>query len=233
MLLGIWGPFAIGKTTYLTQFMNSRQGDLGFKRTIIVMADLSQEFRMDVFGQWGSVVRKGDDDHWKGKQSEKEARIRDMVADDRYMWVVESARYFSGMYECLVDAHNLCDGGLRFIIPITDGPTMVKFMQDRCAKRNKAYREDYWVPDRVAYEADKRYTNAAEKWFKPNGIPYEIVHIDESRDTFYRVGGVLECWLKLRPDQWYDMAHSFRVLAGVEEDILLERKLTAERHGRY
>lgn len=201
MLLGIWGPFAVGKTTFLNSFMAARAGNPAFKSTVFVFADLCMEYRMDRHGQWRETILKGS--HWNGKQVDKERYIHDMIADDSQTWVVESARYFSGMYECLVDAHNLCEGGLRFVIPITDGPTMIKFMQARCDLRGKEFRADYWDADRVAYEADGRYTNAAVKWFKPNGISYQVVMVDESRKQFANIGGILNTWLQRPADEWY------------------------------
>lgn len=205
-ILGIWGPFAVGKTTYINAFMCRQAGNQHFRNVVFVFADLSLEYHMDKHGQWRDKTLNGADDHWKGKQIDKEARIRDMVADDRYIWVIESARYFSGMYECLVDANQMSNGGMRFILPITDGHTMTIFMMERCAQRNKTFRADYWDERRVAYEANARYTNAAEKWFKPNGIPYEVVEIDKTRDTFYRVGGILTAWLSPGArESWYGM----------------------------
>lgn len=213
MLLGIWGPFSVGKTTYLTQYMERQASNLAFKNVVFVFADLSMEYHMDKNGHWNGIPRKGDEDHWKGKQDIKEAYIQEMVADDKTFWVVESARYFSGMYGCLVDAVTQCDGGLRFIVPVTDGPTMVKFMKARCEKRNKVYREDYWDERRVAYEADARYTNAVRKWLEPAGVPCEVFTVDETRETFRRAGGFLSTWLKLKPEQWYGMTDAFKKLA--------------------
>lgn len=227
MLLGIWGPFAIGKTTHVNSYMARCNGNPAFKNTVFVFADIALEYRMNRFGQFRDAPP--DKQRWKGLQSTKEHFIHDMVADDSTFWVVESARYFTGMFECLVEAHNLCDGGLRFIVPVTDGPTMIKFMQARCVERNKEYRADYWTPERALYESDGRYTNAVEKWFAPNGIPTMIIPIDESRDAFYRMRGCLDTWLKLQPDQWYGIAHSLKVYAQVQEAVEVERK----RQGRH
>lgn len=208
MLLGIWGPFACGKTTFLNAYM-CRHASADYAHVSFVFADLSVEYHWKG-KRWADVTRKGDDDHWKGKQDCKESFIDSMVADDRRIWVVESARYFSGMYECLVSTFQRYDGGMAFIIPVTDGPTMKIFMQERCAGRGKEFREDYWEPKRVAYEAGPRYTNAAEKWFLPNHIPYEAMTIERDRKNFSIVGNALDYWLKRPASKWYDVSKRYQ-----------------------
>lgn len=201
MLLGLWGPFAIGKTTFLNAFMCNRAGNPAYSNTVFVYADLSLEYRMDKKFQWREKAARGS--HWNGKQADKAPFIADMIADDNTMWMVESARYFTGMYECLVTEHELSDGGLRFVIPITDAATMEAFLRARCESRNKTFREDYWEAQKLVYEADGRYTNAAKNWFRPAGIPYEVVSIYEDRKQFTTVAGILNTWLQVPSDKWY------------------------------
>lgn len=227
MLLGIWGPFAVGKTTHINAYMARCNGNDKFRNVRFVYADNALVFHMDRYLQFRDVPT--DEAIWKGKQIDKVPWINDMVADDRTFWVVESARYFTGMYECLVKAHNMSDGGLRFIVPITDGSTMIKFMQARCKDFGKEFNAEYWQSQRAIYEADGRYTNAVQRWFIPNGIPVMIIPIDESRDGFYRMNGCLDTWLGLQPDQWYGIAQSLKVYAQVPEAIEIERK----RQGRH
>lgn len=219
MLLGIWGPFAIGKTTHLRHYMETRNSGspvydlIPLQRVIFVHADLSTEYHM-VRGDFVAKKLTGHDNHWMGKQEYKIQHINDMIADDRRYWVVESARYFSGMYEHLVKAHDDSGGGLRFILPITDGPTMIKFLKARCESKDKAFRADCWVDGgKAEYECDARYTNAAKKWFGPNGIPYMTVPIDETRNEFYRVSACLDAWLKVKPDRWYGDVQLYKNMA--------------------
>lgn len=210
MLVGVWGPFAIGKTTYISAYQANHKGD-AYKHVSFVYADLSLEYHWSVKQQrWVDKQCKGEEDHWKGKQACKEAFIDDMVADDRRLWIVESARYFSGMYECLVEVFQRYDGGMAFIIPTTDGATMKAFMQARCEGRGKTFREDYWDDRRVEYEAGARYLNAADKWFQPNKIPFTALHIDSGRSQFSGVGMALDSYIKRPVSKWYGVAERWQ-----------------------
>ena len=202
MLLGLWGPFGCGKTFFMGQMLKEMEGRPEFKHVVIVMADLSREYHLD-FPPGCYVEAKGKDDHWKGKQADKEPFIEEMMGDDTKLWVVESARYFSGMYGTLVRYHERYGGGVRMIIPITTGPIMETFLRARCEKRNKRYNAEYWDPKRIEYEADRRYTNPTKNVFKPVGIPFNTIYISQDRHEFAIVRELMWQAIRLPVAKWY------------------------------
>lgn len=204
MLIGIWGPFAVGKTTFLNAYM-CRHADGSYKNVSFVFADLAVEYHWSV-RQRRWVDERGDEKRWKGLNTDKVAFIDDAVADDKHIWVVESARYFSGMYECLVEVFQRYDGGIAFLLPVTDGETMKIFMKKRCEEHNKAFNEGYWDDRRIAYEAGARYTNSASKQFTPNLIPWVAVQIERDRKQFSAVGSHLTSYIQRPVQQWYGVA---------------------------
>lgn len=209
MLVGLWGPFAVGKTTFLNAYMcrHADQPSQQFRRTTFVMADLQLEYSWRASEQrWADKTAN----HWKSTQADKVQRIDDMMADDRHTWVIESARYFSGMYECLTEAFQRYDGGLAFIIPVTDGPTMTIFMRERCEVNGKVFRDDYWDAKRVAYEAGPRYINAATKWFTPLKIPWVCTRVERNREQFSAVDTWMTSYITKPVSWWYGMSERWQ-----------------------
>lgn len=199
MLLALWGTHAIGKTTFLqsligqltTLHKNSKQ----LKQLVIVQADLEREWT--AMNGWAVVKR------WKIPNIQKRAVVQDMVADDNHLYLIESARYFGGMYPVLVSAYKQCRGGVYFIIPVASADDVRYFIRQRCLMNGKEYQADYWG-DHADYECNGRYSNPARKWFQPAGIPYDIVTIERDRKAWKQVIE-RQVWRLIcqRSEDWY------------------------------
>ena len=115
-----------------------------------------------------------------------------------------TARYFGGLHHEFMAAYDNCGGGLRFIIPITDELSARQFLVDRCEKRNKKFRADYWTKKRLTYEARDRYLNVAKKHYMPAGIECFIQPIFYEREEWVIVTSVMKEIVQLSSEAWYN-----------------------------
>lgn len=197
MLVAIWGPHCIGKTT----FMQSLIGKLvvlpknkQLRQLVVVQADLEREWT--AANGWAVVKR------WKIPQIQKRGLVHDMIADDCHLYLIESARYFSGMYPVVVSAFKLCHGGAYFIIPTTSPDDLQWFIQQRCIMNGKPYRNDVWG-DRAGYECDGRYSNPMRKWLLPAGVPCEQIVIGRDRKAWKLIEQSIWRLIGVRSEDWY------------------------------
>ena len=202
MLIGLYGVFAVGKTTFLFNLMDELAG-LSIYGLTVVMADLGDEYEYHGGSEPYWEIRSDRKSLWRGKQDEKAEHMRFMVNDKERMWIVESARYFGGMHGVLVDAFAQAGGGLHFIVPVTDGDTGRKFLIDRCKKRNKTFRADYWTDKRLAYECIGRYQNVMSVQYGPAGVPYMVLPISYARTEWAAAEASLKHMVTVPLNKWY------------------------------
>lgn len=206
MLLGLYGVFAVGKTTFMKDSMDDLADSINDNLDLtVVLADLQSEYHYNkITDEW--VLTKCFE-RWKGKRDEKLDWIEPMIADRHRLWIVESARYFGGLHLEFIDAVNMNDGGLKFIIPVTDELSARQFLIDRCEKRNKKFRADYWTKKRLTYEARDRYLNVAKKHYMPAGIKCFIQPIFYEREEWVTVARMMREIVQLSPGAWYNDAN--------------------------
>lgn len=198
MLLGVYGMFAVGKTTFLDNFKDDL-ADRAKKPLTIVLADISTEYWLR-HDKWR---KRRDKPIYKGSREDKVDHMEFMVADTSRIWIVESARYFGGCQDLLVDCFKKYHGGLAFIIITSYPETAQKFLMERCEKRNKEYRADYWTKDRLIYESEGRYMNVVNNAYRPAGVPVYTFKMDYLRREWDAIG---ETMLDIvsHPDRWYN-----------------------------
>lgn len=135
MLVTMVGPHAIGKTTAL------RRWSVRYPELVAISADL------------GAVYRGGEEQHrekgWAGTIQEKEALVRDYTRRD-CITLVESARTTTLHY---------IEPGSPVILVLCESAVLERVMRQRCAAKNKKYREEYWTQVKLSYESSRRYTN--------------------------------------------------------------------------
>lgn len=199
MLLGLYGPHAIGKTTAARQLMTRWAGDTRYSHIRVISPDVCTVYWMER-GVWKSEHQSKE--VWKGKSAAKLPFIMDMVGDDSTLYLVESARYFSGMFEYLVEAHRLAGGGSRYYVVVTQGDILGRQIAARCKEIGKTFRDDYWTPEKLQYEAWGRYESPTEKYLRPAGIHYSISCIDEERRQWPLLKELISRDV-LRPVDWW------------------------------
>lgn len=204
MMLGMYGPYAVGKTTFIDNLINDiAMSAYNYNEIphglVLVKADQNLEWSKAT-----GYIKTGM--KYTGTSVAKRSDIHNMVADDTCLWIVESARYFSGStQQYVVDAVQYSKGGAAFIIPTTTEANMIAFLKERCLKRNKAYRADVWEnkTHRAGYESRDRYRNAALKWYQPNNIPWVEIIIDAERKAWAQVLRVVWQAIQRPVNQWY------------------------------
>ena len=200
MLLGIYGVFAVGKSTFFQKHMDEL-ADVVVPELTVVLADYKQEFWLNKAKDcWDLRQHKP---RWKGSREDKLPWIEPMIADHERVWIVESARYFGGLQDHLVDCYRIHRGGLRFIVPITEPDTARKFLVDRCKRRNKVFREEYWTSDRLIYESNGRYVNVTEHTYIPAGVKCLVRNVSYDRHEWVGIGREIEQILSLSERSWY------------------------------
>lgn len=198
MLLGIFGPHAVGKSTFIENYRDYWPGIVTPKGLVVVPADYEREYLYDPNRDcW---VKHTDKPRWKGTREDKISHMEAMVEDHGVIWIVESARYFSGFQPDIVNFFRKYHGGVRFICITCAPQTMKIFIQERCTKQGKEFRADYWDDKRLAYECRDRYVNQAMNHYLPAGIDVTFVDIDSRRSNWGQVDKMVEVWMT-KP--WY------------------------------
>jgi hypothetical protein len=202
MLLALYGPFAIGKSTFLDTHMDYFADNLPeWLNLSVVLADYADEYRyMKISDTWQVVHDKP---RWKGKKEDKLPYIADMVRDRKRLWIVESARYFGGLQDIFIEYHNKFCGGVKFMVFRTDLNTARKFMIERCEFRNKTFNEEYWTPQRLAYESMGRYINVVNNSYTPAGVKCDVMPVSYDRREWDMVKGKIRAILQWDDTWWY------------------------------
>jgi hypothetical protein len=124
---------------------------------------------------------------WQGKKEEKLAYpLLHMIASDK-LWVVESMRYFNGLFPNLIEAFQQNgNAGLHMIIPYAADEVHREFLRRRCIKVGKDM-SPYWE-DLKNCGNERRYrVGSIEKWWDPNGVPAKAFEIDANRFNWIKV----------------------------------------------
>lgn len=202
MLLALYGPHAVGKTTFLDLNKDVFADVVPEGRELsVVLADLADEYRLDKEEDDWVVIH--DKPRWKGKRAEKEDHMRAMIEDRKRLWIVESARYFGGMQDLIIDAHRRCFGGVKFIVFRCAADTARKFMIERCELRGKQYNNKYWTPQKLEYESSGRYVNAVINHYRPARVECFILPVSYDRSEWDMVKGKVKNLIRLKEDWWY------------------------------
>jgi hypothetical protein len=204
MLIAIYGMFATGKTTFVQKHMDewttlALPNNAGLT---CVIADTADSYHYEPTDNEWLVCH--DVPRWKGKQEAKLVDIPSMIRDRDMMWVLDSARYFGGMHQLLVDTFTQVGGGLKMIIPVASEAVGKQFLIDRCNIKHKTFRADYWTEDRLRYECRLRYTNPVSKYYETAGIPSKVVQIDYERAAWDKMERLVKRWLTAPESGWYE-----------------------------
>lgn len=190
MLIGIWGPSAVGKTTWLTNIMDELPNlntDL-----VVVFGDLAEEYHyLCTEDAWLLQENKL---RWQGTREEKlQWPVDQLIADDK-VWILESMRWFNGLQPLLVDSFiSNSHKGLAMLIPYAQPAVHKKFIKQRCDFRNKKM-SPWWTPENCWKESSYRI-NSVEKYWKPAGVPHHLQEIDSNRRNWNIATDILKTWL--------------------------------------
>lgn len=198
MLLGLYGVFAVGKTTFMQEHMDDF-ADSSYNDLTVVLGDLRQEYWLD----GDCWILRENKPRWKGTRKDKEPHIDKMIGDKNRLWIVESARYFGGLQDRFIHSFRRHGGGLRFVVPVTEPATTKRFLIERCEKRNKTFREEYWDDKRLVYESQGRYINAMNKHYIPEGVKVYVRTISYDRSEWVKVARLMREICCLSPKAWY------------------------------
>lgn len=195
-LLLLHGPHAVGKTAALDRLMESALG----LPVILVKADNSNtEYHLET----GNVVKVKPPgrNKWKGAKADKIEVIDEAVADDENIWVVDSVR---PVLSWVAEPFNTYGGGIACVFTLLDGPTLGRFMRERCAEVGKDYNEGYWDAAKLDYESHRRYVNAAAKYCEPMDIPYWVEWVSYDRHEWDEIDNLLYTIVScVKPRDWY------------------------------
>lgn len=179
MIIGVWGPSALGKTYWLTSCMDELARV--YDQLTVVLADNALE------AHYKDGVRLEDvrnNERWKRTKEEKLSwSPADTIADPR-VWIIESHRYFGGIQPDYVAGWKANGGRGLYMLNIYAEPDLMReFLARRCMDNGKEFNAGYWDYERSKYE-NLRALNSAERWLKPAGIPYENFEIDPERKNW-------------------------------------------------
>lgn len=187
MMIGIYGPHAVGKTTFLHNYLDAF-GDAARKPLHVVCADNPIEWEL-AGDTWLEQRRHA----WKEDRPAKLPLMRTAILDSG-VWVVESARFFSGFGPELISF--VKEGGaLKFIIPVVHPNLMRQFIQERCIKNSQTFNAPYWDEARLRYESHDRYMNFVNKHMRPAGIECVAFEIDGTRAAWASIFNQIARWM--------------------------------------
>jgi len=121
-----------------------------------------------------SIVSIGadNDSMFKGEATEQEAALVDLWKHDVQVLIIEGTRINTPLMR--VAKRFPQDRQLHVLMTTQTPPVMRQHLIDRCAKRNKVFRAEYWTDQKLSYEGQKRYPNS----FAKNGVRYKTYTID-------------------------------------------------------
>lgn len=187
MLIGIYGPHAVGKTTFIYNSMDAL-ADAIPRPLQLVCADNPVEF--ELCGEtWVERRRQA----WKLDRPAKLPLIETAMFD-KAIWIVESARFFSGFGPDITGFIKL-GGAAKFIIPTVSPALMRSFIQERCAHNGRAFNEPYWDEARLRYESHDRYVNFIKAHMLPLKIDCAVFEIAADRQAWDKVFNQIVTWL--------------------------------------
>jgi len=119
-------------------------------------------------------IRADNDSRFKSDAVEQRSVLTDIWLGPKQVLLIEGTRINTPLMDVAkkAKAHfNNESPGVEFrelvVLMVTQKPDVMKqHLIDRCAKRNKKFRADYWTLQKLEYEGSKRYPNS----FRKNGI---------------------------------------------------------------
>lgn len=199
-LLGIYGPHAVGKTCAMGRLLQDLEGS-GLPVTVIC-ADNNLDRWWD--GDRLVEVRHKGRSVWKGKQPGKRVLVDNMIADDARTYVVESARFYSGLHQYIAELYVQYGGGVHFIHPVCGAPMFEAIMRARSKRAGKRFKDEYWTPSKLYYESWSRHTNLAAKYFDPVGLPYNTIEVHEDYGEWSDIDNLIWRLVSRWPEEWYE-----------------------------
>lgn len=200
MYIGMVGPYSMGKTTAMDEILNFDLRAVKMGRVFAVSCDNCRE-RWREFGE----IKEEKVSSWQGKVVEKHAEIYDVAtAFDGLLFICETAwtDHMSGVASIgdALEFGDVTNYVLDFIVLTAKPDVFKKFIQERCEKRNKKFREDYWTTKRLTYEGMNRPLNAAKRYLTPYKIRWQHYEVDYKRTVWEtildRLFEDIETWQK-------------------------------------
>lgn len=201
MLLGIWGPSSVGKT-YFTRRWISHLVCISNWPISLVEADSPVVWNLKTFTEDGEPFwdrASGDKPRWKGKKADKlhPHPPSELMADRERIWIIESVRYFNGLWPHITEACQELGGGFRLMVVIAQGPVHHQFLIDR----KGGELSPYWTPENCWKESQYRANNFY-KHYEPAGVVGKVVEIGPDRlEWLTEVLPLMEDWLTT--EDWY------------------------------
>jgi len=199
-LLGIYGPHAVGKTSAVDRLLGKlEETDLP---VTCVRADSGLEFK------WvGGALEKDSsrrEEYWRGKRARKDALLDELMADDTRLYVVESARFFSGLQSHIAYLHSIYGGAEFIILTISDVNAFDQFLRDRAANSVRAtYNADFWMHNKLRGEGYNKYANYLPPVFSNCGLPYHMYDVGSDRNVWYAIDNLIWELVNKPLGDWY------------------------------
>ena len=191
--IGIVGPYGVGKTTITDSILQFDLTAVQDSCVTVVNCDNNRERWLSSEGLATAVNKQ-----WQASVAEKHAAIAECV-ESGHLFICETAwtDHISGMAK-LPTA--LLPNVVDFIV-VTVAPDIFRtFLQERCQKRNKEFRADYWDDKRLVYEGTKRPLNAAIRYLTATGIRWQHYEMDYERtvwdEILVRLYDDIKLWYK-------------------------------------
>jgi len=150
MLLGILGTHAVGKTT----FVKSLHDNYHYR---VLCADADKLY---IPGKEVVNTRK----YTHSTAADKTSFLDQFVADDTQLIIAEGCRFFAGStMSGISNLYTTYNGGIKLFVIRTTPEVMLKCMEDRCIKRGKPFRREYWEGGNANYYAAAKFDNLIGK----------------------------------------------------------------------
>jgi len=183
MYIGIVGPYSTGKTTATDAILEFDLRSVADGRVTVVNCDNCRERWVE-----NGVIVQDKVKAWQDKVAVKHAEIVECATDpDLYIAETAWTDHISGVGKFADEFAGYTDIGfhiMNFFVLTVQPATFKKFIQERCEKRNKPFRDDYWDDKRLLYEGTGRPLNAAKKYLTPWGVRWQHVEIDYKRTVW-------------------------------------------------
>lgn len=175
--IGLVGPYSTGKTTATDEILMFDADSISAGSVVVVNCDNCRE-------RWYSsgVEKELRNPAWQGKVADKHSELVHVAGLDDHLYICETA-----WTDHITGAAKVPDGVVDFIVLTVAPATMKLFIQERCEKRNKQFRADYWDEKRCTYEGTGRPLNAANRYLTPAGIRWQHYEMDYKRTVWNQI----------------------------------------------
>jgi hypothetical protein len=135
---------------------------------------------------WLLSIRADNDNRYKGKAEDQEAKLTDLWHSDTRVLIIEGTRINTPLLR-VARAHRDARV-LEAIVTVQRPDVMRAHLEARCARKGKVYRAEYWTPTKLRYEGYYRYPNSMRR----SGVQPKVFEMDLDYRVTDEVAAYLE-----------------------------------------